>query len=532
MFSSISAADLQKQVNLLPVNEIVKILKNYQRSTDVNISQSVNNFIFEDLQDKLKKNGINSACPSCNSKIIVGFGHNGKIQRFKCKDCNKTFTLFTGTILEKTKYGWDVWVRMVEMVINHYPMEHMLEVLKKDFELDNINYKTIFTWQHKILHAMAEMPMPKLDSTVQIDETFFRETQKGSRHLESTLKDKERKPRYGYVPSQLGSMGNEFANCVVAINHKGYAVTKVIGLGRLTPEIFFDVFDEYLDNPTFICTDANSVYNKYCSLKKVPHYIKPSSYLDTLKDAGYVFGATDGKTRLNNRRIERELYKNREIDRIYKRHMTFDDFLMIKNANSLSLAMVNQFHGELKRHIKVNTKGVSTKYLADYVGAYTYLHNWKVSNGHSANSNKDAEGILIELLRGKTKYTSKDIEEAKISIHKASGRYMAELKAKTEAMRKLTKNKYFKYDEEDNVHSFDKRKFLEDIPQIKLQKLCKKYSIPNAWSKHSKISELMKKEMIWDEILTLINENKRYNISEEDLRAIDAEKYRYKPTLG
>lgn len=532
MFSAISTADLQRQINTMPPTEVIKLMKNYQRTTDVDIKQTLDDFIFEDLQDKLKKNGINSACSSCDSKNVVSFGYNGKIQRFKCKDCNKTFTLFSGTILEKTKYGWDVWVKMVEMVLNHYPMEHMQETLKKDFGLDDINYKTVFMWQHKILHAMAEMPMPKLNGVIQIDETFFRESQKGSRHLESTLKGEERKPRYGYVPSHLGSMGNEFANCVVAINHKGYAVTKVIGLGRLTPEIFFDTFDEYLDNPTFICTDANSVYNRYCSLRKIPHYIKPSSYLDTLKDAGYVFGATDKKTRLNNRKIERELYKLREIDRIYKRHMTFEDFLMVKNANSLSLAMVNQFHGELKRHIKVNTKGVSTKYLPDYVGAYTYLHNWKISNGHSPRSNKDAEVILVELLKGRTTYTAKDVENAKLDIPKASGRYMSELKTRTEEMRALTKNKYFKYDEEDNVHSFDKRKFLEDIPQVKLQKLCKKYSIPNAWAKYSKITELMKKETIWDDILTLISENKRYNISEEDLKAIEAVKYRHKPTLG
>jgi len=532
MFTGISPADLQRQVNSMPLNDVVNLLKNYQRTADVDIKKVVDDFIFEDLQKKLKKNGINSTCPNCDSNKIAGFGYNGKIQRFKCKDCDKSFTLFTGTILEKTKYGWDIWVKMVEMILTHYPMQHMQETLKKDFGLDDINYKTVFMWKHKILHAMAEMPMPKLDGVVQIDETFFRESQKGSRHLESTLKGEERKPRYGYVPSQLGSLGNEFANCVVAINHEGYAVSKIIGLGRLTPELFFDAFDEYLDNPTFICTDASSVYNKYCSLRKIPHYIKPSSYLAILRDAGYVFGAEDKKTRLNNRKIERELYKAREIDRIYRRHIPFEDFLMIKNANSLSLALVNQFHNELKRHIKINTKSVSTKYLSDYVGAYTYLHNWKINNGYAPASNTDAETILIELLRGKTTYTAKDVENADIDFPKASGQYMAALKAKTEEIRKLTKNKYFKFEKEDNVYSFDKRKFLEDISKVKLQKLCRKYKIPNGWSKYSKISQLMKQEAIWDDILALINENKRNPISEEDLKAIEAEKYRHKPTLG
>ena len=532
MFSAISVADLQKQINSMPPIDVVKLLKNYQRTTSIDIKQAVDDFVFEDLQTKLKTNGINSYCPACDSARVVGFGYNGKIRRFKCKDCNKTFTLFTNTILEKTKYGWDVWVKMVEMVLNNIPMLSVQETLKKDFGLDDINYKTVFTWRHKILHAMAEMPMPKLSGVVQVDETFFRETQKGSRCLESTIKDEEREPRYGYVPSHYGNMGNEFANCVVAINHKGYAVSKVIGLGRLTPDIFFDAFDEYLDNPTFLCTDANSVYNKYCSLRKIPHYVKPSTYLDTLGQAGYVFGAKDEKTRLRNRKIERELYKHKKIDYIKNSYMTFEDFKVVKNANSLSLARVNQFHGELKIVLEVDTRGVSTKYLQDYIGAHTYLHNWKVNNGHAPKSNKDAETILIELLKGKTIYTAKDIEDAKLDTPKASGQYMAELKAKTEKIRELTRNKYFKFEKEDNVYSFDKRKFLEDTPEYKLQKLYRKYKLPTAWTRSSKISALLKQETIWDDILVLISENKRCPITEEDLKAIEAERYKHTPTLG
>ena len=171
---------------------------------------------------------------------------------------------------------------MTEMVLNHYPMEHMLELLKKDFGLDNLDLKTIFLWTHKILHTMASMPCPSLSGVVQIDETFFRESQKGSRNLTSPIKNEERKPRYGRIPSKYGTMGNEFANVVAAVDQRGYCVAKVISLGRLTEDVFIETFDIHFRDLSFICTDANVVYKHYCSQKDILHYVIPSHYLDTL----------------------------------------------------------------------------------------------------------------------------------------------------------------------------------------------------------------------------------------------------------
>ena len=63
----------------------------------------------------------------------------------------------------------------------------------------------------KLIHAIAELPMPKLKGMIQIDETFVRESQKGTRNLKSFLKGEERTPRYGKVPSKYGITGVEFA---------------------------------------------------------------------------------------------------------------------------------------------------------------------------------------------------------------------------------------------------------------------------------------------------------------------------------
>ena len=57
-------------------------------------------------------------------------------------------------------------------------------------------------------------------------------------------------------------MGSEFATITTAIDNKGYSVCFVSCLGKLSSELFVDLFDEYLESPSYICTDSNSIYNK------------------------------------------------------------------------------------------------------------------------------------------------------------------------------------------------------------------------------------------------------------------------------
>lgn len=527
--------DVQKKLNTLSINEILCMLDTYSKTTGADISAAKNKLITDDLQNRLIKYNINNSCPKCGSKNIAKNGKKNDIIHFKCKECNKQFTLFTGTILEKTKIHWDIWIKVLEMTINNIPMEHMQEILIRDFGLTDLNYKTVFLWKHKLINALAQMPMPKLSGIVQIDETFFREGQKGSRELISTVEGEDRLPRYGRRPSKYGVMGNEFANVVVATDLKGYCVSKVIGLGKLTIETFTELFDDYLDNPSYICSDGNKVYREYCRLKNIPLYIKPSNYLATIAKAGYETpdwtNPTKAKTtEEKNQRILTKLYNERLIDYIYNREeLSYREFYELKNANSLSLARVNQFHSELKccakRHIEYNTRGVSTKYLQDYIGFYTFVRNWRITNGHFPSSYKDAEQIFIDILKGKTTYKTSDLENAELDLPKVSNRYMELLKTKTEEMRTLTSNPYFKYDEEDNVISFEKRKFLEDLPKYKLEKLCSKYKISHKWAKYCKITALLKEPTIGEEILLLINEDRHYDISEEDIAAIESAKF-------
>ena len=524
-----------KFIETLPYNEFKDVVNHYSQLNKVNFSTELDIMTTLNFEGRLKALGINSRCPNCDSDKIKKNGKRNYIQTYKCNECNTKYTLFSNTILEKTKYHWDIWIVVLHMILNKYSLHDMINLLEKDYGLIGINYKTVWLWRIKIVNAIGQMPMPKLSGIVQIDETFIRESQKGSRNLESYIDKKTiRKPRYGRRPSKYGVMGAEFATVATAIDNTGYCVCKVVGLGKMSKEVFLDLFEDHLDHPAYICSDANPLYKSYCDLHNIIHYERPSNYSTIIRQQGYETpeynnSSKSKQVREDNQKILERLYYEGAIDKITNKGLlSYEEFNTLKQANNLSLGRVNELHSELKKFIYRDMTNVATKYLQDYVGFFAYLRNFKVDNGHYPSSKKDAEKIFIEILKSKNTLTTTDIENRTLELPKPTTRYMTLLKERTEEARKATANKYFKFDEEDGFKTFNTREYLLDKPKYKLHQLCrelslKKYTKLAQWSL---VSLLLKQPTINDVIYKLLLEDRHYKIAEEDLEAIRDGKYR------
>lgn len=537
--SNLSFDELLTIVEDLPYSDFEALIKHYSEKTGKDYEEEKSKYAKITLQKRLEALGINLTCPNqhCKSDDVVKWGTRKGIQIYRCKECHKKFSIFTGTVLDNTRWHWDIWVKMLEMTINDYSLHNMKNVLEKDFNCLGIDIKTIWTWRLKLMHALATLPMPQLTGVIQIDETFIRETQKGSRTLISYVKGENREPRYGYSPSNYGTLGSEFATVVTAIDNRGFCVCKVTSLGAVKKELFLDTFDPYIVSPSFICTDRNKIYRDYCKHKKYAHYERPSNYLETLNKAGYVSKIPTNPTKAkrvleSNADIINALYKDGDIDQIFsfdgkRAPYSYDEFNKIKNANSLSLARVNELHSDIKKFIKIEKTNVSTKYLSDYIGFFTYIRNWRVKYGKYPSSMVDAELILREVIRSRINFTSDEIEGTELSLPKPTGQYMRILKAETEKARFAAGNKYFKFNVEDGFKTFNKRDYLLDLPNTKLRKIGKEchikgYSTMNSWVLASNIM----KHPNFNEILyRLLNEDRTNPIDEEDLKAIEAGKY-------
>lgn len=524
----------------LPFNKFKEAVNHYATHTKANFEKELDSMITLNFQQRLEKLKVNSNCPKCGSKNIIKYGKKKNVQHYRCKDCNLYFTLFTDTIVEKTRCHWDIWIAVLNMTINSFSLNRMENILELDYGCIGINHKTLFLWKHKLIHALASLPMPKLSGIIQVDETFIREAQKGSRKLVSYIdKTDIREPRYGRIPSKLGVMGPEFATVTTAIDNRGYSVSKVSCMGKLTTELFMTLFEEHLINPSYICSDANSVYEEYCKLFNIAHYIKPSNYSTVLGHNGYITPSrvdpSKAKTtQESNKKILKSLYKENMINYLSNRgYMPYEEFHSLKKANSLSLSRVNELHSEIKKIIYSNMKNVSTKYLQDYIGFFTYLRNWRITNGNYPSSMKDTEKIFIEILKARVRFTVSDINKKTLDLPKPSTRYITVLKAETEKIRQATSNQYFKFDEEDGVKTFNKREYLLAQSKTRLYAVCKAYGMRKYkhLALYSLVSAILKLPDIEKIIYNLVVTDRHYKIAEEDLDAMQGAAYKKKGSV-
>ena len=120
------------------------------------------------------------ACPHCQSIAFTRFGIQNSIQRYRCKaaGCKKTFCASTGTPL------------------NHLAGKKLLGAyascmaegmtLRQTAKKMNITLDRAFRWRHRFLSLPVSHQPKSVAGVVEIDETFFKTSFKGSRNLART----------------------------------------------------------------------------------------------------------------------------------------------------------------------------------------------------------------------------------------------------------------------------------------------------------------------------------------------------------
>ena len=289
---------------------------------------AVDEFI-DELRDKRFRNGF--ACPYCHHEKVVRNGTQKGRQRYRCSGCTRTFSDHTHTPFRGTHYP-DLWPQF---------MKHMVEgfSIRKSAEKLGVAPSTIFTWRHKLLTALKRMELEGFEGLLEVDETYFLYSEKGSKNIVG------RKARKRGGSSQYRGISREQVCVVVARDRTKKTHARVACMGpvnKAKAKILLDPFVKFVSS---ICSDANGTWRVFSNEAGVDH------------------------KELNMKR------KCRVIKRIYH----------IQN--------VNAFHSRLKHWID-RFKGVATKYLDNYLTWFRFI------DAHSleAMSAKTLELLLTSCL--------------------------------------------------------------------------------------------------------------------------------------
>lgn len=300
------------------------------------------NKLLKSLREARFSSGL--GCVHCGSTDVKRNGKYRSRQRYLCKDCGKSFNDMTNTPFSGSHYP-EKWVKYIELMVEGDTLPKIADKLQ-------IHISTAFYWRHKILYALGSQGFNQLQGIVESDETFFRESLKGCRHIS------HRKPKKRGEKDDKRGISNLKIAVVVAQDRNGNIIARKAGTGRVRAEEIDDVIGGYIHPSALLCTDTATNYKKFARIKGLQH--------ETV-----------------NERLKQRVKKG-----IYH------------------IQHVNNFHNRLKGWME-RFKGVGTLYLDNYL----YWFRW-LELGKNIAFDKRVEQMLISACQKSNHTTVEMIKNA------------------------------------------------------------------------------------------------------------------------
>ena len=268
-------------------------------------------------------------CPRCGGSSVIRFGHKRGKQRFCCKDCGGAFMSSSGTIMENSHYGEEIWSEAVADTLDGFVS------IEETAQRLGMSHDAAFHMRHKILMSMEarEKASPsQLGGISELDETYVLESLKGRKFLENAL----REPRKHGEKAARRGISNEQIRIMTGVERNGgsaYAVT----LNRAHPsaEEIKTAFEGHIATGCVAFTDG----------------LKGYRHLEEIADC--VIESVDRQEQ--------------------------------KNAGTANLNNVNNFHSYIHERYS-HYRGVATQYINRYNSLFSTIYRAKESLSNIADA--------------------------------------------------------------------------------------------------------------------------------------------------
>lgn len=135
------------------------------------------------------KYGRKLVCPKCGSKEYINDGHTSAVHnRYRCKECNCSYTLLSNSIFNSTKLSLHTLDNYIKLMSYNVPLELLCEIV-------GISSNTAEIWRKKIFNTVNDYQNHLvLSGKVWIDETYVEDYKvlatKDGKHLRGLSKSK------------------------------------------------------------------------------------------------------------------------------------------------------------------------------------------------------------------------------------------------------------------------------------------------------------------------------------------------------
>ncbi|HUM50367.1 MAG TPA: IS1595 family transposase [Chitinophagales bacterium] len=191
-------------------------------------------------------------CPHCDSTNIIKFGQYNGANRYRCKNCGKTFNDLTGTSVSCIKKKKS-WLKSIELMLQSKSIRDAAKELK-------VSTKTVFDWRHKVLVSLENIFTKEFKGIVEMDDIFLNFNQKGRRNRKLNLGKTKR-----------GISDQKTAVMLLTDRYQTLDM-KVTTLGRISKEDLDRVIDyTRLNEDNIICSDSHRSIKMYVKSLGLKH---------------------------------------------------------------------------------------------------------------------------------------------------------------------------------------------------------------------------------------------------------------------
>lgn len=183
-------------------------------------------------------------CPECRSEIINKWGIVSGIQRYRCKDCGRSFNALTGTPMAHLRKK-DLWLEYSKALADNLS-------LSKAAERCGVDRTTAFRWRHRFLQTPSQNK-GQCSGITEVDETYFRESFKGKSvsHRASRKRGK----------ASVQGLSAEQIPVVVARDREGHTCDGVLSK-RSAKEVGIHI-GRYIAPSSVLCIERSGILIKF-----------------------------------------------------------------------------------------------------------------------------------------------------------------------------------------------------------------------------------------------------------------------------
>ncbi len=262
-------------------------------------------------------------CAHCASTKTVKNGQSHGLQRYRCLACGKTFNATTNTPLARLR-NKERFFQMGECLVRG------LTIKQSAAEL-GVSITTAFRLRHRFLAEAVKHQPAGLAGLVEVDETYFRESQKGSRALKAPGNPSLARPARYHGGKPQGGKGrpskrNDLVPVLVGrLRGQPHVADRVLpAMNKVQAK---EALQNWVGPEALLCTDGSGTLRQAAAELDIPAKYTPVTYGGRVKDGVY------------------------------------------------HVQSVNRYHENLKTWINRELRGVSTKYLANYL-AWMRIREW------------------------------------------------------------------------------------------------------------------------------------------------------------